>query len=642
MNIKSNKLKTAVMASVLALTVNFGISNEAHAINYSTINLDNKFIVEISRGNPDSYTSNENNDYVGYLVYSPTDVNFTGYHSGNGKLEGGKLYYIYYHTNMSGNANISFTDDGLYMPNSGNRNSSINITTLGNAADIFGEGGMSEEDIKDLVNDAIHNVEGDMTVEGSQTVNGGQTVSGGQTVNGDSTTNGNSTTTGNSTIKGDNNTEGDSNVEGDSNIGGDLNVDGDGTVDGDMNVGYEGADEDGDGTPDRLGDLNVAGNTNTEGNQDVTGDSHIGGNETVDGNETVKGDSFVEGNQDVTGDSHIGGNETVDGNETVKGDSFVEGNGHFDGNVSIGNRDENGNATDSSDLDVTGNGNFGGDVNIGHDSVDENGDGTPDRPGNLDVAGDSHLTGDTQVGSRDDNGAVVDRSDLDVTGNANLGGDTFVGYDGADDNGDGTPDRPGNMYIAGDTVIGVPGVPGAESNLHVTGNTTIDHDLYVGGEGHFDGNLYAPDLIFNGGKSLTGEISRLDGRIDTAGANAAALAGLHPLDFDEDQKLNFAAAVGSYQGASAMALGMFYRPDDRTMFNLGGTFGNRENMATLGISFALDGPNAVSRSSKKKMQEQIVQLTAANAVMAENNAKMQTELEELKAMVMELKAEKAA
>ena len=289
----------------------------------------------------------------------------------------------------------------------------------------------------------------------------------------------------------------------------------------------------------------------------------------------------------------IMGNETVDGNETVKGDSDVWGDGHFDGNVSIGNRDDNGNATDSSDLDVTGNGNFGGDVNIGHDGVDENGDGTPDRPGNLDVAGDSHLTGDTQVGSRDDNGAVVDRSDLDVTGNANLGGDTFVGFDGADSNGDGVVDRPGNMYIAGDTVIGVPGVPGAESNLHVTGNTNIDHDLYVGGEGHFDGNLYAPDLIFNGGKSLTGEISRLDGRIDTAGANAAALAGLHPLDFDEDQKLNFAAAVGSYQGASAMALGMFYRPDDRTMFNLGGTFGNRENMATLGISFALDGPNAV-------------------------------------------------
>ena len=285
---------------------------------------------------------------------------------------------------------------------------------------------------------------------------------------------------------------------------------------------------------------------------------------------------------------------------------------------------------------------MGGDTNIGYDGVDEDGDGNPDRPGNLDVAGDSYLTGDTQVGSRDENGAVVDRSDLDVTGSANLGGDTYVGYDGVDTDNDGTPDRPGNMYIAGDTVIGVPGVPGAESNLHVTGNTNIDHDLYVGGEGHFDGNIYAPDLIFNGGKSLTGEISRLDGRIDTAGANAAALAGLHPLDFDEDQKLNFAAAVGSYQGASAAALGIFYRPDDRTMFNLGGTFGNRENMATLGISFALDGPNAVKRSSKKQMQEQIVKLTAANEEMAQDNAQMQAELAELKAMVMELKAGQAA
>ena len=562
---KSKKLNALVMASLLT----FGFMSSVEAVGYrqlisydsfptsrpgsydfggnyeSTIDYSREFYIQVDRsatnirGNEDSDGNAGTVTSTKYWYYTPVDktVYFSG---GSTTFKAGELYLVDIQTETNG---------GL--------DPDIGITHLGDAKRIL-NGGLSEDEIKDLISNVegdqtvngSQDITGDQTVEGEQTVNGGQTVTGGQTVNGDSITNGDSTTTGDSTIKGDNNTEGDSNVEGDSNIGGDLNVDGDGTVDGDMNVGYEGADEDGDGTPDRPGDLNVAGNTNTEGNQDVTGDSHIGGN------------------------------ETVDGNETVKGDSFVEGNGHFDGNVSIGNRDENGNATDSSDLDVTGNGNFGGDVNIGHDGVDEDGDGTPDRPG--------------------------------------------------------------NMYIAGDTVIGVPGVPGAESNLHVTGNTTIDHDLYVGGEGHFDGNLYAPDLIFNGGKSLTGEISRLDGRIDTAGANAAALAGLHPLDFDEDQKLNFAAAVGSYQGASAMALGMFYRPDDRTMFNLGGTFGNRENMATLGISFALDGPNAVSRSSKKKMQEQIVQLTAANAVMAENNAKMQTELEELKAMVMELKAEKAA
>lgn len=569
---KSRKLQSLVMSGALV----FSVANLTYADEwsikptYDTENsiVNNPGIVDFG-GNYDITNMDFSKEFQitlpdGFLYYTPTTKHVTWQEYGSTTFEGGQLYYVGLHTSQG-------------------HDSDVIVTKLGDAESILSGEGITEDEIKDLISNVqgdqtvngSQDITGDQTVEGEQTVNGGQTVSGGQTVNGDSTTNGNSTTTGNSTIKGDNNTEGDSNVEGDSNIGGDLNVDGDGTVDGDMNVGYEGADEDGDGTPDRPGDLNVAGNTNTEGNQDVTGDSHIGGN------------------------------ETVDGNETVKGDSFVEGNGHFDGNVSIGNRDENGNATDSSDLDVTGNGNFGGDVNIGHDGVDENGDGTPDRPGNLDVAGDSHLTGDTQVGSRDDNGAVVDRSDLDVTGNANLGGDTFVGFDGADDNGDGTPDRPGNMYIAGDTVIGVPGVPGAESNLHVTGNTTIDHDLYVGGEGHFDGNLYAPDLIFNGGKSLTGEISRLDGRIDTAGANAAALAGLHPLDFDEDQKLNFAAAVGSYQGASAMALGMFYRPDDRTMFNLGGTFGNRENMATLGISFALDGPNAGSRSSKKKCRNRL-------------------------------------
>ena len=645
---KNKKLNAVVYASIMA----FGISGNVEATSYPPLfsgpvynegfalpsggdfsgyydwpslveNLDfsQQFTIGLRSEIRDGIVENR------YLYYSPTDTQFWGY-----TLEGGQVYLI-----------ERETESGHQPDNA--------VIKLGDAETVLSTtGGITEDEIKDL----ISNVQGDQTVNGSQDITGDQTVEGEQTVNGGQTV------TGGQTVNGDSTTTGDSTTKGDGNIEGDLNVGGDGNVDGDMNVGFDGADDNGDGTPDRPGDLNVAGDSNingnetvdgnetvkgdsfVEGNQDVTGDSHIGGNETVDGNETVKGDSFVEGNQDVTGDSHIGGNETVDGNETVKGDSFVEGNGHFDGNVSIGNRDENGNATDSSDLDVTGNGNFGGDVNIGHDGVDEDGDGTPDRPGNLDVAGDSHLTGDTQVGSRDDNGAVVDRSDLDVTGNANLGGDTFVGFDGADSNGDGVVDRPGNMYIAGDTVIGVPGVPGAESNLHVTGNTTIDHDLYVGGEGHFDGNLYAPDLIFNGGKSLTGEISRLDGRIDTAGANAAALAGLHPLDFDEDQKLNFAAAVGSYQGASAMALGMFYRPDDRTMFNLGGTFGNRENMATLGVSFALDGPNAVSRSSKKKMQEQIVQLTAANAVMAENNAKMQTELEELKAMVMELKAEKAA
>ena len=457
-------------------------------------------------------------------------------------------------------------------------------------------------------------------------------VEGNETVKGDSSVEGNSNVGGNQNVAGNQTVEGNSDIKGNEVVEGNEKVKGDSSVGGDMNVGYEGVDEDGDGVADRPGNFDVAGDSH------LTGDTQVGSRDE-NGNVTDYSNFDVTGNTNLGGDTAVGFDgvdEDGDGNPDRYGDLDVAGD------TTVGIRDEEGNVEEASDLDVTGNSNLGGDTNIGFDGVDTDGDGAIDRPGNLDVAGDSHLTGDTQVGSRDENGVVVDRSDFDVTGSANVGEDAYVGFDGVDADGDGPPDRPGNMYIAGDAVIGVPGMPGAESNLHVTGNTTIDRDLYVGGEGHFDGNLYAPDIIFNGGKSLSGEIDRLDGRIDTAGANAAALAGLHPLDFDEDQKLNFAAAAGSYQGASAMALGMFYRPDDRTMFNLGGTFGNHENMATLGISFALDGPNAVKRSSKKKMQEQIVMLTAANAAMAEENAQMQAELAELKAMVMEMKAEKAA
>lgn len=666
---KQNKmLKNAVIASVLALSV----SSPVFADHTGSIEPDYSKPVQIKIGEESL------GEGSWYLYYTPYDQTIGSQHEGYAHLKGGNWYVYSLSTPTD-------SDTSRYYR-------------------LIGELGMSEEEMKQAIDDAIHNVEGDQTVDGSQTVTGsqevqgGQTVTGGQTVNGDATTNGSETVTGNSTVKGDSYVQGDEvvsgneTVKGDSNIGGnqtvtgdstvkgdeyvhgnetvgedltvkgdeyvngnevvsgdsttkgdeyvhgnevvsgDSTTKGDGTVGGDMNVGYEGVDEDGDGVADRPGNLDVAGDSH------LIGDTQVGSRDE-EGNVTDYSDFDVTGNTNLGGDTGVG----FDGVDE-DGDGTPDRYGNLDvaGDTTVGIRDEEGNVEEASDLDVTGNSNLGGDTNIGYDGVDTDGDGVADRPGNLDVAGDSHLTGDTQVGSRDENGNVTDYSNFDVTGSANVGGDAYVGFDGVDADGDGTPDRPGNMYVAGDTVIGVPGVPGAESNLHVTGNTTIDHDLYVGGEGHFDGNLYAPDLIFNGGKSLTGEIDRLDGRIDTAGANAAALAGLHPLDFDEDQKLNFAAAVGSYQGASAMALGMFYRPDDRTMFNLGGTFGNRENMATLGISFALDGPNAVKRSSKKQMQEQIVMLTAANAEMAQDNAEMQAELAELKAMVMEMKAEQTA
>ena len=80
-------------------------------------------------------------------------------------------------------------------------------------------------------------------------------------------------------------------------------------------------------------------------------------------------------------------------------------------------------------------------------------------------------------------------------------------------------------------------------------------------------------------------IQRLDGRVNKVGANAAALAALHPLDYDASDKWSVAAGVGNYGDANAMAIGAFYRPNEDVMLNMAGSFGSGENMVNAGISF---------------------------------------------------------
>ncbi len=109
-------------------------------------------------------------------------------------------------------------------------------------------------------------------------------------------------------------------------------------------------------------------------------------------------------------------------------------------------------------------------------------------------------------------------------------------------------------------------------------------------------------------------ISKLGGRVDKAGAGAAALAALHPMDFDPDDKLSFAAGVGNYNGQSAAALGMFFRPDEKVMFSVGGTMGNGENMVNAGISFALDRTNHIS-NSRTALAREVIDLRAQVAEM---------------------------
>ena len=111
-------------------------------------------------------------------------------------------------------------------------------------------------------------------------------------------------------------------------------------------------------------------------------------------------------------------------------------------------------------------------------------------------------------------------------------------------------------------------------------------------------------------KNVTNKVGELGTRVNRVGAGAAALAALHPLDFDPDDKWDVAAGYGNYKDAHAVAVGAFYRPNEDTMFSVGGSFGGGENMVNAGVSVKLGQGNHVS-TSKVAMAKEIVDLKDA-------------------------------
>ena len=111
-------------------------------------------------------------------------------------------------------------------------------------------------------------------------------------------------------------------------------------------------------------------------------------------------------------------------------------------------------------------------------------------------------------------------------------------------------------------------------------------------------------------KNVTNKVGELGTRVNRAGAGAAALAALHPLDFDPDDKWDVAAGYGNYKDAHAVSVGAFYRPNEDTMFSVGGSFGGGENMVNAGVSVKLGQGNHVS-TSKVAMAKEIVDLKDA-------------------------------
>ena len=168
------------------------------------------------------------------------------------------------------------------------------------------------------------------------------------------------------------------------------------------------------------------------------------------------------------------------------------------------------------------------------------------------------------------------------------------------------------------------GLESVKTNTLTVGDVKIDNSGINAGNKKIT-NVAAGDIsanstdAVNGGQlwktnqtinNIGGAVNELGTRVNRAGAGAAALAALHPLDFDPDDKWDVAAGYGNYKDAHAVSVGAFYRPNEDTMFSVGGSFGGGENMVNAGVSVKLGQGNHVS-TSKVAMAKEIVDLKDA-------------------------------
>ena len=205
---------------------------------------------------------------------------------------------------------------------------------------------------------------------------------------------------------------------------------------------------------------------------------------------------------------------------------------------------------------------------------------------NKDLAVDTVTTGATKI---DTNGITIDNKQ-------------FVTKDGVNANNTKIT-NVANGTVSADSKDAVNG-----SQLHEVKEsieTVINQKI-----GNINGNTEAINNKIDGiNQNMNALEGRVNVRMDKAVAGAAALAALHPLDFDENDKWNVAAGYGNYRSGSALALGAFYRPNEDTMFSIGGAMGNGQNMVNVGVSLKLGQHNGVS-NSRKAMAQEIQELKA--------------------------------
>ena len=297
---------------------------------------------------------------------------------------------------------------------------------------------------------------------------------------------------------------------------------------------------------------------------DVLKDLGVRGNAAVDGNTTL-GKEGEETTLTVNSTSTFKKDVTMESNATVKKNLTVNGQSTFNDKVIINN----------GGLEVTG--------------------GT--QTDTLHVTGASNFDG--MATFKD---IVKMEKDLSVGGNATVTGDVTA-----------------RSYKVGDkTYINANGINANGQKITNVAAGTEDSD--AANYGQLRKVETRVDGVENRVTNVENRVDKMDSRIDKVGANAAAMANLHPLEFDEDSKWNVAAAVGNYKGETATAVGAFYRPNEDVMFNLSTTFGNDENMVGGGLSLRLG--KGGNREKDKKLKAAIVENNDLRAKVDDLTARM--------------------
>lgn len=217
-------------------------------------------------------------------------------------------------------------------------------------------------------------------------------------------------------------------------------------------------------------------------------------------------------------------------------------------------------------------------------------------------------TGDITTANRINAANGGKLADIDVTGNKLSDGNSSITLDGT------------NVKVNDKVTVDKDGKISGVAKGDIS-NTSTDA---VNGSQLYDTNTHITN-VENQVISNSNRINQLGNRVNKVGAGAAALAALHPMDFDPDDKLTFSAGYGNYGGENAAAIGAYYRPDEKVMFSVGGTVGNGENMVNAGISFALDRTNHVS-NSRTALAREVIDLRGQLAVMGAKMAKMEKAL----------------